>query len=166
MISSFFTNLWIELALRKNRISTYVYCLLMFAIAFLFVMTAGGFFSSANVVIGSSKAAINGSYKIHSTIEFLSLIGILIAAPIIGQTVCKDYEAKMDQIVFATPTHRIGFYLGRFVGALLLCLLIFSTLGFGHWLASFVPGLQSSLFTKPKLSASSAERASPVRMSS
>lgn len=152
MIQSFWTNLKIELIIRKSRISTYVYFLVLAVVSVLVVLSAGGGLKGLTISFGASaKAFVNGPYSIHMVLTILSLVGLLIIGPIFGQTVCKDYEAKFDQIIFATPTQRIGFYLGRFAGATLVSILIFAGTGIGFFLATLLPGLQASLFTKNQL---------------
>jgi ABC-type transport system involved in multi-copper enzyme maturation permease subunit len=146
MMQSLITNLKIELTLRKKLISTYVYFLVMATIAFLVAYFTGGGFKGVTISLGnSSKALLNGAFVLHMAQLLISLFGLLFISPIFGQAVCKDYEAKLDQIVLATPTHRIGFYLGRFLGATLVSTFIFSGIGLGYFLATQLPVLQQSL---------------------
>jgi ABC-type transport system involved in multi-copper enzyme maturation permease subunit len=146
MMQSLITNLKIELVLRKKLISTYVYFLVMATIAFLVAYFTGGGFKGVTISLGnSSKALVNGAFVLHMAQLLISLFGLLFISPIFGQAVCKDYEAKIDQIVLATPTHRIGFYLGRFLGAILVSTFIFSGIGLGYFLATQLPMLQPSV---------------------
>ncbi|HET9236823.1 MAG TPA: M1 family aminopeptidase [Oligoflexus sp.] len=153
MMQSLITNLKIELTLRKKLISTYVYFLVMATLAFLVAYSTGGGFEGITISLGnSSKALLNGSFVLHMAQLLVSLFGLLFISPIFGQAVCKDYEAKIDQIVLATPTHRIGFYLGRFLGATLVSTFIFSGIGLGYFLATQLPLLQASLLGPSHLS--------------
>ncbi|WP_141732927.1 ABC transporter permease/M1 family aminopeptidase [Oligoflexus tunisiensis] len=154
MMQSLITNLKIELTLRKRLISTYVYFLLMATIAFLVVYFTAGGLKGISISLGNSpKTLLNGPYALHNAFFQISLLGMLIISPIFGQAVCKDYEAKIDQIVLATPTHRIGFYLGRFLGAIAFSTFIFSGIGLGYLLGTFLPMLKPSLLGNTQLSA-------------
>ncbi len=153
MMRSLLTNLKIELTLRKKLISTYVYFLVMLTLAFLVVFFSGGGFKGITVSLGNSaKALLNGPVALHNSMLIISLLGLLFISPIFGQAVCKDYEAKIDQIVLATPTHRLGFYLGRFFGAALLSIFIYSGIALGYFLATLLPNIQQSLVGPTHLS--------------
>jgi ABC-type transport system involved in multi-copper enzyme maturation permease subunit len=153
MMRSIITNFKIELTLRKKLISTYVYFLFMATIAFLVAFFSAGGFKGITFSMGiSAKALINGPFILHTVLLMISFFGLLIVSPIYGQAVCKDYEAKIDQIVLATPTHRIGFYLGRFLGATVVSTFIFSGIGIGYLLATLLPNLQQSLIGPTHLS--------------
>lgn len=153
MMRSLITNFKIELTLRKKLISTYVYFLVMATIAFLLAFFSAGGFKGITFSMGNSaKALINGPFILHTVLLTISFFGLLIVSPIYGQAVCKDYEAKIDQIVLATPSHRIGFYLGRFLGATVVSTFIFSGIGIGYLLATLLPNLQQSLIGPTHLS--------------
>jgi ABC-type transport system involved in multi-copper enzyme maturation permease subunit len=153
MMRSLITNLRIELTLRKKLISTYVYFLVMLTIAFLVAYFTGGGFEGISVSLGnSSKVLLNGTFALHNAMFLISLFGMLFISPIFGRAVCRDYEARIDQIVLSTPVHRIGFYLGRFLGATLVSIFIFSGIGIGYLLATKLSLLQASLVGPTHLS--------------
>jgi ABC-2 type transport system permease protein len=153
MMQSLITNFKIELTLRKRLISTYVYFLLMISIAVMVVYFTGGGVQGVSISFGNSpKTLLNGPYVLHNAFLLISLFGMLIISPIFGQAVCKDYEAKIDQIVLATPSHRIGFYLGRYLGAIVFSTFIFSGIGLGYLLGTLLPILKPSLLGSTRLS--------------
>lgn len=154
MMATLWSNLRFELTSRKRFLSPYIYWLVLTLLVFLMVLATGGAFKGTTINFGlGQKVFINSPYAINLYSALISLFGILIISPIFGQAVCKDYEAKFDQIVLATPAHRTGFYLGRFLGATIVCILIFSGLALGQYLAAALPFVQRSLFTAPRLSA-------------
>ncbi len=153
MSASFWTNLKFELTSRKKFISSYLYFALFATLAYLLVMGMGGAMGGVNVSFGlSQKVLVNSPYAISLLFSLMSLFGVLVISPVFGRSVCKDYDAKFDQIVFATPAHRTGFYLGRFVGATVFCLFAFFGLVVGYYLGSVSPWVQKSLFTANRLS--------------
>ncbi|MBC7658677.1 MAG: hypothetical protein H7249_03125 [Chitinophagaceae bacterium] len=152
MIRSIWSNFKFELTSRKKFVAPYVYGFVIFAFMFFIVCSAGGAFKGVNITFGlGQKVFVNSPYAINLYYGLMSIFGVLIIAPIFGQAVCKDYEAKFDQIVLSAPVSRTGFYLGRFFGSTLVCTLIFLGLGIGHALASAMPFVQRSLFTAPSL---------------
>jgi hypothetical protein len=83
-------------------ISPYLYWAVVATLVFMMVLATGGAFKGMDVNFGlGQKVMINSPYSINLYYALISLFGILIVSPIFGQAVCKDYEAKFDQIVLA-----------------------------------------------------------------
>ncbi|RYZ88182.1 MAG: hypothetical protein EOP04_09950, partial [Proteobacteria bacterium] len=147
MISSLWSNFRFELTSRKKLIGPYVYAFISFALVTLIILFAGGAFKgiTANFGLGQ-KVLINGPWAISRLLGLFFLIGIFMVSPIFGSAICKDYDAKFDSILSATPANRTGFYLGRFFGAAAACSLIFFCMILGYGLTSASPFVQKSLF--------------------
>jgi len=69
-----------------RSISTYVYFVLLAAIAFLLIVAAGGAFQGASVSVGGGgKVLVNSPYSLAAFISALSYCGLLIVSAISGK---------------------------------------------------------------------------------
>ena len=70
-----------ELQQRLRRISTWVYCLVFFALGCLFTLLSGGAFAGGSVDFGTGgKVLINSPYALNSIITYISFFGLVITA--------------------------------------------------------------------------------------
>ncbi|MFC1848869.1 ABC transporter permease/M1 family aminopeptidase [candidate division CSSED10-310 bacterium] len=136
-----------ELKNRLSRLSTYVYFLTFFGIAFLAFLAAGGAFKSVTVGFGTSrKALVNSPQILFSLISFISYFGILVISAIQSQTVYQDFHHKSYPLFYTTPITTRQYLSGRFLGGFLVLIFIFTSLGLGAWLASVSPFVERSFF--------------------
>lgn len=146
--------IFFEVKSRLKRLSSLIYFLIFFAISFFIILAAGGGikgleFSGMGIV---DTMYLNSPFSIHSIItKFGGVFGIFIIAPIFGQAVYKDFHCQMDPILFSCPVRKRDYLLGRWLGAVISCLLIFSGIVLGLWLAGLTPWVQKELFTENKL---------------
>jgi hypothetical protein len=82
-----------DLARYFRSISTYIYFLLMAAIAFLLTVTAGGAFQGASVSMGGGgKVLVNSPFTLMAFISIVSYYGLLIVSAIAGKAAYQDFE--------------------------------------------------------------------------
>src|SRR4249919_1238320 len=136
-----FTIACFEVATRLKRISTWVYFVVFFAIAIFWVAAAGGIIKSAVVSFGSGKVWINSPYAIAQTVSFLGLFGLSIIAAIMGRSVQQDFEYRVEHFFFSAPIRKWEYLVGRFAGAIVVLLIILSSISLGGALALSLPGL-------------------------
>ncbi|HEX4684637.1 MAG TPA: hypothetical protein VH277_18100, partial [Gemmatimonadaceae bacterium] len=123
-----------------RRISTWVYFGIFFAIAFFFMLAAGGVWDEVNVALGSGgKIMANAPFALASLIPVLSLFGISIIAALAGNALYKDYESRMDPLFYTTPVSKAAFFGGRYTGTLIANLIVVSGIGFGSWAGTVAP---------------------------
>jgi ABC-2 type transport system permease protein len=122
-----------ELKLRIKSISTYVYFLLWFLVAFLSV--AAEDFGP----IGSGKILLNGPYATLMIFTLLSLFGIIVMSAIFGTSILRDFQRDTYQMVFTKPISKFSYLGGRWAGSLLITLLIFAGLPTGEIVGCFAP---------------------------
>ena len=97
-----------ELSSRLKRSSTWVYCAVLFALAFLFMNAAGGAFSGASVSFGTSgKTVINSPYALHQFTLLLAQIGLIVVAGIVGRAVYQDFEDDTYALFFVKPISKL-----------------------------------------------------------
>ena len=142
-----------EFRTRVKRISTWVYFVVFLALATLWTAAAGGAIPNANVVFGSGKVHINSPYAISQTIAFLGMIGLTVIAAIMGRAVQQDFENRAEPFFFTAPLRKWQYLLGRFTGALLILLLIFSSVALGVFIGTFIPGLDPDRLGHSRLAA-------------
>ena len=133
-----------ELRTRLRLVSTYVYFLVFAALAGLWMAAAGGVFQSANIVFGADKVAINSPYALAQTISVLGLLGVIVVAAFMGRAVQQDFETQSFHFFFTTPIRKAQYLGGRFLGAVLVLMLIFLGIAVGLWIGAHWPGVEPS----------------------
>jgi len=151
----FFTLVGQEIAHRLRQLSTHVYFLIFFGVSFLLMNALGGAFTDANVIIfgmGPNTHA-NSPFAINVTILFLSLLGLILTAPFMGQSVYRDYESGIYPLIFTTPISKAQYLGSRFLGAFIVHLYLYAGLVGGLMLGEVVPWVDASQFGPFMLSA-------------
>ena len=142
-----------ELKTRLSRLSTWVYFLVFFFIALLWIAAAGGLFKDANVSFGSGKVFVNSPFAIAQTVTLLGMFGVIIMATVMGRAVQQDYEYRSHYFFFTSPISKLDYLGGRFIGAFLVVLMIFASIGLGAWLATLLPGMDAERLGPNRLAA-------------
>jgi ABC-2 type transport system permease protein len=136
-----------ELKKRLGMLSTYVYFAAFFAFGLLVMLATGGAFSIAmSLVEGSEKVRVNSPFATSAAITLLSNLGTLVTAAVFGQAVCQDYESRCEALFLTAPIRSVSYLAGRYLGALLFVLFIFSGIGLGLWVGTMLPLVDHSLF--------------------
>ena len=104
-----------ELRSRLKLVSTWVYFLIFFAVALLWIAAAGGLFKEANVSFGSGKVAVNSPYALAQTVSILGMFGITVMAAIMGRAVQQDVEYRTQSFFFTAPIGKLEYLGGRFL---------------------------------------------------
>ena len=142
-----------EIKNRLLRLSSLSYFLIFFVISFFIILLAGGGIKGFNASFGiADKIYRNSPLALNMFINILTgFFGMLIVAPLFGQVIYQDFHCRMDQILFASPMKRSSYVLGRFLSATISCVVIFSGVALGLWLATLTPWVQEEIFTENKL---------------
>ena len=138
---------------RLKRLSTWVYFVVFLALAMLWTAAAGGAFVHAHVVFGSGKVWINSPYAISTIMGVLGLASLTVTAAIMGRAVQQDFEYRAENFFFTAPIGKWQYLGGRFVGALLVLLVIYSSFGLGAFFGTFIPGLEADRLGPSRLAA-------------
>jgi ABC-2 type transport system permease protein len=128
-----------ELKSRLKQLSTLVYFLLFFALAFLMILAAGGAFKGATVSFFGGKLNVNSPFVLNQTLTFLGYFGLLVVSAVMGRAVQKDFEHEIHPFFFTSPLTKLQYLGGRFLGALLTVMAIFASIGLGAFLATKAP---------------------------
>ncbi|MFZ6742729.1 M1 family aminopeptidase [Undibacterium sp. JH2W] len=131
-----------ELRQKSRSLSSYVYFLVFFCLALLWMAVAGGAIPNASIGFGG-KVHINSPLAIFQSITILGYLGLATVAALMGQATHQDIEHHTWHFFYSAPITKFQYLTGRFLGALLTCMLIFSGLGLGTWLGCYLPGLEA-----------------------
>jgi len=131
-----------EFRQRVHRISTYVYFLIFGGLSCLFVLMAGGAIPGTTVEFGTGgKVLVNSPYALQGIITYITFFGIVVTAAVAGQGTYQDVDNRSTDFFFTAPITKFQYLAGRFLGALAIQLLIFSSVGIGAWLGTRVPAI-------------------------
>ena len=120
-----------EIHYRAKRLETYLY----FIILFFFSTVAVDFFLQGT----SSVDKTNSPVVIAKTMAIVSAIFMMLSSMIMGVAVLRDFEHKMESILFVKPITKRDYLLGRFLGSFVVLVFIFLGLVLGMMLGEFLP---------------------------
>ncbi|WP_216690208.1 ABC transporter permease/M1 family aminopeptidase [Hymenobacter siberiensis] len=145
----FLPILLFELKYRLRRPATWIYFLLLFAMAFLLVTAAGGGFGTGvKVALGGDgqTVKINAPFSLNIITAVLSVFGVIIASSLMGNPVYRDFEYRTHSLFYTTPISKFGYLGGRFFGSYLISVLVFSGIGLGAAVAGMMPWVAAERF--------------------
>jgi ABC-2 type transport system permease protein len=133
-----------ELRNRLRLLSTWVYFLVFFALAFFAMIISGGAFDSLSVAFESGgKVQANAPYAILQLISQLGFFGILVIAAVMGQSVHQDVASGIHPLIYTAPIRKGTYLMGRFAAATAALAIIFSSLPLGLWAGASMPFLNA-----------------------
>lgn len=95
----------------------------------LMLCAAMGLYAGANFTISVGEGVyLNSAFSIGYITGFLSLAVIFMASIIGSQLLFKDWDARMDSLLFTTPLSKAGFLTGRALSYGLVVLFVFLAL--------------------------------------
>ncbi|MGB0366819.1 MAG: ABC transporter permease/M1 family aminopeptidase [Flavobacteriaceae bacterium] len=124
--------------LRYNLRQPMVY--LFFTIVFLLVFAAN---STDNVQIGGAIGNVNRNAPHVITVftTVMCIFGLLFAVAFFNNAALRDHKYNFQDILFATPLNKFGYFFGRFTAALLLSTIPLLGVFFGIVLGSYIAPL-------------------------
>ncbi|MEO6852121.1 MAG: hypothetical protein ABI203_02100, partial [Mucilaginibacter sp.] len=131
-----------ELKYRLNRPATYIY----FAIWFLFAYLA---VCSGVLHVGADigKVKQNASLTLFNIAAIFSLIpGMFITSAVMGVPILRDFEHKIESLIFTTNITKTSYLLGRFIGSFIILAFISTSFVFGTYLGCIMPWVDHSKF--------------------
>jgi hypothetical protein len=136
-----------DVARYVRSISTYIYFLVLAAIAFLLMVTAGGAFQGASVSMGGGgKVLVNSPFTLTAFISILSYYGLLIVSAIAGKAAFRDFENQTHSFFFTAPIGKAAYLGGRFLASMLILAAIFAGIAMGLALGTAMPFVDHTLF--------------------
>ncbi|MFT4787033.1 MAG: ABC-2 type transport system permease protein [Cyclobacteriaceae bacterium] len=123
-----------EINYRLSRPATYIYFAIMLLMAFLATSTdivqAGG----------SGGRVMENAPNILATIQTLIMFfGVFIISAVMGVPVLRDFEHKTHSMIFTAPVSKFSYLGGKFIGSLIITLVIISGVLWGSMLGQIAP---------------------------
>jgi ABC-2 type transport system permease protein len=136
-----------ELTYRLKRPVTWVYTGILFSLAFALMALMGADLESVSVEMGGSGGIvfINSPFVINMIISQLTLLCIFITAAIMHNPIYKDFQYKTHELFFTKPVSRFQYIAGRFCGAFVVCIMVFTAAGIGVAIATFMPWMNKEM---------------------
>lgn len=125
-----------EILYRARRAETYLYFFILLlcslvAVDFIFQGMGEGLKPDAPFSIAFAMAIV-------------SAIFIMIVSMIMGVSILRDFDHRMESLMFVNPITKADYLLGRFLGSFLTLFFVFSGLIIGMMLGSFMPWRDTS----------------------
>jgi heme/copper-type cytochrome/quinol oxidase subunit 2 len=88
----------------------------------LMALMVFGATASDNIVIGGSVGNVfkNAPHVITQFTVIMTIFGLLMATAYFNTAALKDHNSQFNEILFSTPLSKVGYFFGRFFGALVL----------------------------------------------
>ncbi len=131
-----------ELKYRLNRPATYIYFVLWFLFAYLAICTG-----VIHVGGDIGKVKQNASLTLFNIAAIFSLLpGMFFASAIMGVPILRDFEHKMESLIFTTNINKTNYLVGRFIGSFITLLFISTAFIWGTYLGCIMPWVDHSKF--------------------
>ncbi|RZG13354.1 hypothetical protein EXT47_16950 [Pseudoalteromonas sp. CO342X] len=114
----------------------------------LFLLTFFASVSDSVQIGGGSNVNVNSPYAILQTVAIMTIFSIFLVVNFVGSAVIRDDQSKFSELILSKPLHLAQYRLGRFFGAYLVTLLVFSMCLVGIWVGSGIGGLIGWLDTE------------------
>ncbi len=133
------TILRFELLYLLRRPATWVYFTLLFTLAFFFMssdaVTLGG---------GIGKVLKNSPYVIGQAIVILTFVGSIITTALAGTAILRDVEMGAHELFYTRPLSKTAYLFGRFSGALLVMIFVYTAIPLGLFVGAHMPWLDAT----------------------
>ncbi len=129
----FLTVFLFELRYQLRRPVTWLFFAVFFLMAF-FSTASEGF-----IGIGTGQIHRNAPFVLATAIGVLTAIGQVITTALAGTAVLRDAQLGTQELLFTTRLSRAGYLCGRFLGAFVAMVIIYSAMPLGLLLGSLMP---------------------------
>ena len=123
-----------ELRYHLRRPSTWLFFALLFLFGFFMVASEGGSLTGS-----AAQVKRNAPYVIALGMVIFTAVGQVITTGLMGTAVLRDFQLRIHELFFTTRLTRSGYLGGRFLGALLIMLLVYTALPIGMLAGSIAP---------------------------
>jgi hypothetical protein len=107
-----------------------------FAIFFLFGFAT---VASSFLHVVTGDVHVNSPYAILRTLTLMSVLALFVVTAFVANVVVRDQETRFASLLFATPLRKRDYLFGRFVGAMLVALLLLASVPLAIMIGSLMP---------------------------
>lgn len=122
----------------------YIYIIIFFGLSLLLMASSLGVFDNFTSTTASNALA-NSPIAINGLLNGLSVFTYFLLPSIIGASVYRDFKYNMHSILFSYPFTKVDYLFGKFLSSLLVVIIITMFIGFGVFLATFLPFVNKDL---------------------
>ncbi len=120
-----------EIQYRAKRIDTYVY----FFVLFLFSVISIDFIFQGQL----QAIPVHSPSLIARTMGIISALFLLVVSMIVGTPILRDFKHEVHQLLFSFPIKKSHYVLGRFIGSLIVVIVVFLAVPLGLMISPFLP---------------------------
>jgi ABC-2 type transport system permease protein len=131
-----------EVEYRVRQPSTWAYALVLFGLPFLLMHAING-----------SSNYLNAPVAVMQISTILGSVGMLVTAGIFGDAASRDVQTRMHSLFYTSPVREAHYLGGRFLGGLLVNVILVAGVPLGLLLASVMPYMQAGKFGPVQLDA-------------
>ena len=128
-----------ELRFFVRQPSFYVTSLILFLLTFLASV------SDTVQIGGAGNVNVNSPFAIMQVVGTMSIFGIFLVVNFVGSAAIRDEISKFSELALSKPLDIVQYRLGRFLGAYIVTMIVFSMCLFGIWIGSGFGGLMQWL---------------------
>lgn len=126
-----------EVRHRLRSASTWIYAVVLLFIGFAMIHVDAD---------GSSATHVNAPSRLALLTIMAGMVGLLVSAAFFGDAAIRDYDARMDPLLFTSPLRKIDYLGGRFLGALACNAMLLLGVPLGQAIATSMPYLPAHVF--------------------
>jgi ABC-type transport system involved in multi-copper enzyme maturation permease subunit len=123
-----------EFVYQARRVRTWLYFVVLFAVAYLLMRTAG-----------PADGVVNSSYSIAQQTVLTGLLWVLMAPAVAGSAAARDAQTRIDPLIYTAPISKADYLGGRFLAAFVLNALILLAVPLGILAALYLPGVDPGI---------------------
>jgi ABC-2 type transport system permease protein len=118
---------------------------LLWLMGALFAALAFGAASTDVIILGGSVGNVNRNAPmiVPQFMGLFTLLGMLFIAMSINGALLRDFEQGTAELIFASPIKRRDYVAGRIIAAVIGCLMIYTLIAFGIFIAQFMPWIDA-----------------------
>ncbi|MBX2829242.1 MAG: hypothetical protein KTR22_13840 [Flavobacteriaceae bacterium] len=120
----------------------YIYLLFFGGLAFLAFIGTAGFFDPEPK--DATADYLNSPYGINYMLQFFNKLFLFLLPTIVGATIYKDFKAHRHSLLYSFPLHKHSYFLGKFLSAFLVVVIIVFFTYTSLMLAEQVPHLHNT----------------------
>ncbi|MEO7520740.1 MAG: hypothetical protein ABIW79_02880, partial [Gemmatimonas sp.] len=126
-----------ELQHRLRSATTWIYGVVLLLLGFVMIVVDAD---------GSSATFVNAPSRLALLATIAGMAGMLVSAAFFSDGAIRDYDARMDALLFTSPIRKLDYLGGRYLAALLVNAVLLLAVPIGSAIATVMPFLERSAF--------------------